>query len=83
MPRLVLTRRRGEAIWIGSTRIEIHSCNTAKVQIAIEADISVKIVREELLTKEDNDERVARRSSDNDQSPFSQLGTSTNFDIPD
>ncbi len=50
---LTLTRRVGEAIWIGDVRIIIREIRGKQVRIGFEADASVKIQREELRNKEE------------------------------
>lgn len=53
---LVLTRRRKQAIWIEDVRVVITSIENGRVRIGIEADPSVKIVREEIMNKEEDDD---------------------------
>jgi carbon storage regulator len=54
---LVLTRKRGEAILIDDGRIRLVVVDTmpGRVKIAIDAPPEVRIVREELLEREDNE----------------------------
>lgn len=49
---LVLTRRQNESLLIGdNVMIKIISCNGDKVRIAVEAPLSVRVLRSELAEK--------------------------------
>ncbi len=49
---LVLTRKGGEALTVGEARIVVLAINGNKVRLGIEADKSVKVVRDELERKD-------------------------------
>lgn len=49
---LVIKRKRGEAFWIGQTRVVIDSLGAGKVRIAIEAPPGIQVLREELMVQE-------------------------------
>jgi len=53
---LVLTRKRGESIWIGSSLVTIIGHGRGGVRLGIEAPRDVSIVRTELLTPITHDE---------------------------
>ena len=48
---LVVKRKRGEAVWIGQTRVVVESLGNGKVRLAIDAPAGMQIMREELLTQ--------------------------------
>ena len=50
---LTLTRRVGEAIWIGDVRVVVTEIRGKQVRLGFEAPIHIKIQREELLKKEE------------------------------
>lgn len=50
---LTLTRRVGEAIWIGDIRIVVTEIRGKQVRLGFEAPPEVKIQREELRKKEE------------------------------
>ena len=49
---LTLTRRVGEAIWIGDVRVVVTEIRGKQVRLGFEAAPEVKIQREELRKKE-------------------------------
>lgn len=46
---LVLTRKQGQAIWIGPVRIIVTHTSASRAKIGIEAPEGVKILREEIM----------------------------------
>lgn len=57
---LVIRRRAGEAIWIGNVRVKVTSIRQGEAQIGIEAPDDVRIQREELLQRDDPNDRPQR-----------------------
>lgn len=45
---LVLSRKRGEVLWIGNARVEVVAVHDGDVQLAIKAPREIKILREEI-----------------------------------
>jgi carbon storage regulator len=48
---LALSRKKGEAIYIGQTKVVVHKISANRVTLAIDAPKEINIVREELLNK--------------------------------
>jgi carbon storage regulator CsrA len=48
---LVLSRKKGESLLIGDIVVTVKTLSKGKVQLAVEADKSVKILRSELKDK--------------------------------
>lgn len=50
---LILTRKEGEAVWIGNDiRISVEYIDGRQVRLGFDAPREVRIVREELLTRD-------------------------------
>lgn len=50
---LVLTRRPGEAIWVGNSRIEVVEISGKQARLAVAAPPEVHIIRNEKLNPDD------------------------------
>ena len=49
---LVLSRREGQAVWIGDTRVIVQKIYRDGVQLLFDAPPEVKILREELVLRD-------------------------------
>lgn len=57
---LILTRKKGESIIIdGNIEVKVVECEDGRVKIGIEAPKSIEILRKELLTEIENENKSA------------------------
>ncbi|MEJ1396364.1 MAG: carbon storage regulator [Candidatus Sedimenticola sp. (ex Thyasira tokunagai)] len=59
---LILTRRIGEAFFLGNSEVRILTNNRGQIRIGIDAPQEVNIVREELLTVNQKQEKRSHAS---------------------
>lgn len=61
---LVITRKAGNAIWIGDTCVTIHEIRGKQVRLSIDADKSINIVRGELVDGKSTNKPYVRRKKE-------------------
>jgi len=55
---LVLTRKKGQAVWIGDTRVVVRSVGQRAVQLVIDAPNDVPVDREEVRKEKDHQREI-------------------------
>jgi carbon storage regulator len=76
---LILTRRRGESIYLGeSIKVKVLGCKGNQVQLGLDVPEELPVYREEVYLKVQQQNRLAAASRDEDLFKVTELWTSDN-----